>query len=261
MSILVNFEDTYGIADIVCQHFFNQVLNIGENDASINNIHIHKGLSAWNVFKAQSLPDGAESVITVYDMDRQPKSNEYNIMNESDLEENIDKLEKAYGANVKLWFVPTTFCAETICLHLLSDYSHDYSETFSRVNTAHLHTKILYDKLTSIHSDKADRKFWYIKGQNNLMFKIKHTRLFFADFCDIPEAYKNLLALDFSSYNKTLLDWLSQDRVDNTSVLLDKEQAILLQRSYYNSFINFVTSNENEITVGTHTYDLNKNYK
>lgn len=35
MSILVNFEDTYGIADIVCQHFFNQVLNIGENGITV----------------------------------------------------------------------------------------------------------------------------------------------------------------------------------------------------------------------------------
>lgn len=120
MSILVNFEDTYGIADIACKHFFNQVLNIGENDASINNIHIHKGLSSWKVFKAQSLPDGAELVITVYDMDRQTKSNEYNIRNAGDLEKNIDKLEKAYGDAVKLWFVPTTFCAETICLERIA---------------------------------------------------------------------------------------------------------------------------------------------
>lgn len=53
-------------------------------------------------------------------MDRQTKSNEYNIMNAGDLEKNIDKLEKAYGDAVKLWFVPTTFCAETICLERIA---------------------------------------------------------------------------------------------------------------------------------------------
>lgn len=127
MGVLVNFEDTYGIADIACKHFFNQVLEIERSTKQFDDIVVQRAIGTGNIFSTRSLTSEIDTIITVYDMDKQLASSKLDILEPEEVERKIQDMKVAYKGKKPL-YVPVAFCAETICLHLLNDFSHTYSD-------------------------------------------------------------------------------------------------------------------------------------
>lgn len=264
MGILVNFEDSYGIADIACNEFFKSPLDANIEECKYGDVIVRRRLANC-VFMPTTLPANIDTIIFVYDMDRLSLKSKDKILASDTLANKIAYLQKYY-VHKELRFVPVAFCAETICLHLLKDYCYDYSEVFSLANTAHLHTKILHDKLSAIHTDKTDTKFWKVHGADNHTLKIKNTRNFFGDFEDIQSVVKEIYKLGISKENRTLFRWLESSDIHNTDILLNANEAVELQKKYketYDKFIEHCDNKQITIQVGKKavSYNLATNYK
>lgn len=260
MNILVNFEDTYGIADIAGKYFFNQYMEKEYNEKKYDNIIVRRGLATGNIFKFRTIPKDISTIIYVYDMDRQIASDSYDFLEPTTLKKKIDYLEEKYKG-IELKFVPVAFSAETICLHMLRTKTTDFSQVFSEENTAHLHAKILTDILADIHIDKSDRKYWSIHGPGKITFNTKRTRAYMEDLSKIDSVYEVLKSMHFSDTNKNLFDWICGGKIEDTTKLLNAEQAIELQKKYKESFERFMCKHEKTIDIDNVTYRLDFNYK
>lgn len=251
MGILVNFEDTYGVADIVCHRFFGELLNIagGQRMKEFEDVCVQVGLASAAIFSPRPVPATVTTIIYVYDMDRQSIKDEYNFLEPSTLKVKLDLLKKYYR-DKQLYFVPVAFSAETVCLYQL--YSGiNFSEMFSRSNTARLHTDMLVAKLSKFHSDK-NKPYWSIHGKGKTTLNVKRTRLFFNDFkIDLGSLVRNKLV----GINYVLFDWLASG-VKNVSVLLSAEEAVDLQYGYKSSFDAFLGRNEVEVVFDNVIYKV-----
>jgi hypothetical protein len=261
MSILVNFEDSYGMADIACKYFFDKVIEVNKNEETYDNVIIRRALSTANIFSYKTIPKDITTIVYVYDMDRQSNKDPYNFLEPETLQTKVEKLSNMYR-NINLRFIPVAFAAETICLHMMKPDTLDFSLAFSSVNTAHLHTKILTDILANIHTDTNDRRYWLAHGQGKHTFAVKRTREYMDDFKNLDDVVKILEELHFSETNKSLFEWLENGKADDTSMLLNSQQAIEMQKHYRKEYEEFITNNKvEEIKVDNRTYMLNCNYK
>lgn len=260
MSILVNFEDTYGMADIAGQYFFQRFMEKEQNEEKYGDVLIRRSLSTQNIFRPRTIPSDIDTIIFVYDMDKQCISDNYDFLEPDSLAEKI-KILKENFKDKELRFAPVAFSAETLCLHMIGKNQNDYSCIFSRANTAHLHYKILTDILSSIHPNKDDNRYWAKHGLNKRTFLTKRTRVYIDDLRDIKDVYNLLKELGFSKFNSALFQWISNGNVKDISSLLTGEQAIELQREYKKIFQDFLQSNDNTIILENTKYDLSYNYK
>lgn len=261
MSILVNFEDSYGIADIACKYFFDEYIGLEYNEKVFhNNILVRRALTSGNIFNYRMIPNDISTIIFVYDMDRQSNTASYNILEPDHLKAKIDRLCNVYK-DIMLKFVPVAFAAETICLHMMKSELLDFSQVFSKRNTANLHTQILTDILSGIHNDKNDRKYWSIHGQGKITFNIKRTRAYFEDLKNIDNVYMVLKNMNFSEMNTALFDWISGRKIEDVSKLLDAQQAIGLQKKYIEKFNEFLQQHDDYIDIENNRYILDYDYK
>lgn len=260
MNVLVNFEDTYGIADIACKYFFNDYIEPAYNEKAYGDVLIRRALSTANIFRYRTIPKDISIIIYVYDMDKQKMSSPYNILEPEDLKEKIDILADCYGS-IELKFVPVAFSAETICLHMLQTETMDYSKVFSEENTAHLHTKILSDILSGIHPDKDDRTYWSMHGQQKMTFNTKRTRVYMEDLQAADCVYQLLQQMKYSNMNQCLFEWICGKKIDDTTRLLTAEQAIELQKEYKSAYDRFLYDHEKTIEIDNKIYRLDYNYK
>jgi len=260
MSILVNFEDTYGIADIATKYFFDEYMDKAYNEKKYNDVIVRRGLSTGNIFRFRSIPKDVSTIIYVYDMDKQKPSDSLDFLEPDTLKEKIEGLKQKYN-DIELKFVPVSFSAETICLHMLRAETMDFSKLFSTENTAHLHAKILRDILASIHTDKNDRVYWSVHGGGKYSFNTKRTRVYMSDLMTLDKVYGIVKSKGFSKTNQCLFEWLIGKKIEDTSKLLNTEQAVELQREYKKDFLNFLQENSETVEVNEQTYRLDVNYK
>lgn len=260
MGILVNFEDTYGIADIAGKIFFNQYMEKEYNEKRYGNVIVRRGLSTNNILSFRTIPEDISTIIYVYDMDRQKANDPYNFLEPDTLKMKIENLMKRYNG-IEMWFVPVAFSAETICLHMLRAKTVDFSQVFSKANTAHLHTRILTDILSGIHDDKEDRNYWSIHGQGKVTFNTKRTRAYTDDLEPVGDVYEILTCMQFSETNKCLFEWICGGKIEDTTKLLKAEQAIELQKKYKDNFEQFIQNHIETVDIDNITYRLDINYK
>ena len=202
MSLLLNFEDTYGIADIACNTLLGYTLDENMLHLQDKGITIRKGLNTGVFTKASTLLNTVDSVVFIYDMDKGSPKDMYTILTPERLSVLISEAKNIYN-DLSLFFMPVNFCAETICLYLLNGgTTANYETEFSKINTAHLHTKILTDDLTEIHPYEEGTKYWRTHGKGKHTLKIKSTRLFLQDFISDYSQFT------CSKYVKHLFSWL-----------------------------------------------------
>lgn len=260
MGVLVNFEDTYGMADIAGHYFFQQCMEKENNEKKYGDVLVRRSLSTSNIFSPRTIPEDIDTIIYVYDMDKQRPSDLYDFLEPDALEEKINRLKENFR-DKKLWFVPVAYAAETICLHMMAKNDIDFSSLFSSANTAHLHHKILTDILSGIHTDTEDARYWARHGLNKRTFLTKRTRVYLDDLKDIKDVYALLKKLNYSRFNKCLFEWISGGDIKDTSALLTGEQAVKLQREYKKVFDDFIQGHEDTVRIENVEYDLNYNYK
>lgn len=260
MSILVNFEDTYGIADIALKCFCNTFMEKEYNEQRYGNVIVRRGLSTNGILRGRTIPKDVSTIVNVYNMDRQSPKDKYNFLEPNTLKMKIASLTELY-AGLDLRFVPVAFSAETICLHMLRPRAMDFSKVFSTVNTAHLHTKILTDILTGIYTNRSDRIYWSSHGVGNETFNIKRTRIYLDSLFSVRDTYMQLQDLQFSEINKYLFDWLCSGHFDNVSNLPNGDLAIELQKYYKNIFCQFLQQHTEYIDLDGSSYALDMDYK
>ena len=260
MSILVNFEDTYGIADLACKNFFGELIPQNVNEKDFDGILVRRALSTGNILKVRTIPADIDKIIFVYDMDKQRNKDEENILEPDALEEKIVHLQKSY-TNKELLFVPVHYAAETICLDLFSPGKMDFSLIFSSENTAHLHAKMLEDKLAELHPDINDARYWARHGLNKHTFLTKRTRNYIDDLHNVEDVYPILTSIGFSKYNKSIYEWLIGKDITDTSMLLDATKAIEQQVDYKNVYTQEKSKGAQLINFDNRIYDTSARYK
>lgn len=260
MHILVRFEDKYGAYDLASHKFGIPFMT--KNDTicpklKINNIDvtIERGLSTQGIFRKDTVYKDADIVIFVYDMDKLIVKAPVNYIDSSQFEERMkDIMSNEGNENTLVLFVPTIFCSETIMLHKLDPNSVDFSETFSDINTASMHYKILEDALKNIHTDTEDKIYWKHHGKNSKTLKVKETRLFLNDGYTIENMIHNLRVNGFSRFNKAFLNWLDSGNITDTSMLLDFNEALKQQKEFERAITSAIQSKNTGLTYNSVNY-------
>lgn len=126
MSLLIRFEDTYGMCDIFSssRHLpFLSNTDRGKIIHIMDNVYIQYGLSSPNciILQERELVSfrklGVTSVLFVFDIDNGEGRN-YDVWSYDSLKGLVDNLNNPLNGNdIKFYFLPTIYCAETVLLY------------------------------------------------------------------------------------------------------------------------------------------------
>ncbi len=223
MVLSVRFEDRYGIYDLAMRMFDIPVGPDNEPIIKDSNLKILHGLGNDGVFKPTTLNlniSEIDKLILVYDMDPPGGTND-TFLSAGRFNKKL-KLFRAQKIIDKCLFVPVVFCSETIMANLEDPYTIDFSKTYSKVNTSHMHETILHDQLElRLHKKELNTKKVHEYAQDKIsILKLVHI----------------LCNNTYSDLNESLFNWLESENIKDTSSLLDFNDALKLQEEYERRF-------------------------
>lgn len=170
MSVLIRFEDRYGMAELyrflVFKGQYEDRYNFKYNEAE--DIYVEYGLNSSNVLL---LPKGSirqyenlgiDTVIFVFDMDSDKNNSELlSVSNvQAAIERNRRLLSEA-GHSIRYLYVPVVYSAETIALYQFYDGIDSLSNLVNKNNTKLLHTNLL-KVVTKIERTKELKKYEFV---------------------------------------------------------------------------------------------------
>lgn len=272
MKRLIRFEDTYGMADIVCLAHNLGLINYeqsGRGLTGIKQIHntnnqdifIECGLSFPDVFTpninlVSSIKTyDIDELVIVYDMDSLDGKG---IISSLDLDIYFKKftaeLNRQGLSNLKVKLVPVVWAAETIALYiLLNDYENieknekivEATEIVHKLNTAKLHGKIIDIFLPMIYS-KA------VMGSRNM--KVKKLRTYIT-YGMIHENLPKFLEYFPKSLNRTVVKWIVNAEYDK---LFDMQTAVKHQQKIEAYYLNYLPTANEKFVCNKQSLELNK---
>lgn len=236
MSTLVNFEQKYGMTDIICKIFLNKYIDKEKYEEKINGITIRCGLASQGIFRPTGISKEYSKIIFVYDMNKLDIFGVGSILESKDLEEKINILENYYK-NIELYFVPVIYTAETICMYIM-DNTTPYISYINKYSTMNMHTEICRNLLENKFPYNQYPSFWKKYGKNKTKsFKIKCTRNFFDYLGNITNNIKsNYSDEDMTKFNRTLFNWILTKNIEDTTYLLSGQDAIKRQIEFEKYF-------------------------
>lgn len=219
MRLLVKFEDKYGAFSIAAKLFGIDVSKVDDEPFICSNgtiVDIVRGMSNSGIFKYQNNMHFYDKIILVYDMDGFGGGPSY--LSPERLRRIIKKqFGSRYESSIdKYLFVPTIFCCETLVLHKFDPNTIDFSQTYSKVNTANMHADIITD---------------IINADINKI-NIKKVQTYIGDTQEIVDAFNQTIINGFSDLNMTYFNWVLSGDISDTSNLLSFSDALQLQATF-----------------------------
>lgn len=171
MSLLIRFEDTYGMCDIFLSSRHLPFLSHADRGKIIrimDNVYIQYGLSSPNcmILQERELISfrklGVTSVLFVFDIDNGEGRN-YDVWSYNSLKELVDGLSNSLNSNgIKFYFLPTIYCAETVLLYNYIDsdcIGTLFAEDLVSTHDINKFYKYLIAMLEGIRSTKKGKNF------------------------------------------------------------------------------------------------------
>lgn len=245
MSLLIRFEDTYGMFTM-----YSHLKNIGESLEVIHcNFYYAKSIDTYieiglnntgvltitrkGVLKYSSL--GINKIIMVFDMDSD-KSNNLLVSSE-DVYDKLRKTIDAVNDTISIVLIPVVYTAETIALYQNCNLNQPLTELVNKENTKILHVNLL--KLTFNLSFKNTVKKFDFINYKTLREKLEYYR-------SIDKlnrvAINFLLDYDYVGYNcKEIIEFLDKlniyyNRIIDEGEGLDVMHNGILLRTFTNEY-------------------------
>ncbi len=264
MPLLINFEDAYGMSDIVClAHGINlpglnsdkannaiigiqEIIKSNKQDTYICcGISCPKVLIVENKLLGDIYNYNISELVIVFDMDSPSGKG---VITAEKLKEYVDGIEKQLRSfNVKVRYAPVVWSAETIALYYLLDIYNDKEKCVDITTVMHKKSTIkFHGKLIEEILNKES------KYQE---CKVKHTRKYMNDKDKVRQVIEKFIRNYPQSINLRLLKWILTEDI---SYLFDSIEVVEHQRKVEDLYNEGQASKNNTFYLYGKEISLNK---